>query len=126
MTVVAVVAQSFVVSSFGGDDAPSDAGSDPNLPLTLLIPGAEASSDPRFCVGLGRGPEPLESLEQKRLAYITAAMVIIGLIVGPGLVTACCVTERPMFTQHKGCRIDCSGANAEEEQQPDIDTPRRR
>ena len=30
MTVVAVVAQSFVVSSFGGDDAPSDAGSDPN------------------------------------------------------------------------------------------------
>ena len=32
MTVVAVVAQSFVVSSFGGDDAPSDAGSDPQHP----------------------------------------------------------------------------------------------
>ena len=32
MTVVAVVAQSFVVSSFGGDDAPSDAGSDPQPP----------------------------------------------------------------------------------------------
>ena len=105
---------------------PPTQGPTPNTPPTLLIPVAEASSDPRFCVGLGRGPEPLESLEEKRLAYITAAMVIISLIVGPGLVTACCVTERPMFTQHKGCRIDCSGANAEEEQQPDIDTPRRR
>ena len=105
---------------------PPTQGPTPNTPPTLLIPVAGASSDPRFCVGLGRGPEPLESLEEKRLAYITAAMVIISLIVGPGLVTACCVTERPMFTQHKGCRIDCSGANAEEEQQPDIDTPRRR
>ena len=30
-------------------------------------------------------------------------------VVLPGLYTACMVRERPMFTQHKGCRIDCGG-----------------
>ncbi len=104
MTVVAVVMQSFVIAYL----AP-DGGSDGSL--------AGPDGGP-FGYEFAVAPTPEERVRSKRIAYLSAAVLTNVIVVFPGLFTACAVKERPMFTQHKGCRIDCGGVERQEEEDP--------
>lgn len=83
MTVVAVLMQSFVIAALAPDEADGSVGGSPFS-----------------------GPADRQT---QRVAYLTAAIVTNSVVILPGLYTACFVRERPMFTKHKGCRIDCGG-----------------
>lgn len=99
MTVVAVIMQSFVIAYLAPEsgDSGSLAGPDGGL------------SD----YGIAVAPTPEERVRAKRVAYLTAAVATNILVIFPGLFTAFAVKERPMFTQHRGCRIDCGGREDE-------------
>lgn len=104
MTVVAVVVQSFVIAYL----AP-DSGSDGSL--------AGPDGGP-FDYEFAIAPTPEERVRAKRIAYLSAAVLTNVIVVFPGLFTACVVKERPMFTQHKGCRIDCGGGEEDSDSPP--------
>jgi Na+/melibiose symporter-like transporter len=105
MTVVAVVMQSFVIAylapdtgSDGSFAGPEDGGAVGFLSTDVVAP-----------------PTPEERERAKRVAYLSAAVLTNIIVVLPGLYTACAVRERPMFTQHKGCSIDCGGSRGGED-----------
>ena len=103
MTVVAVVMQSFVIAYLAPDSGDDGSLAGPNSGLSGYVTAIE--------------PTPEERERSKRIAYLSAAVLTNVIVVFPGLFTACMVKERPMFTQHKGCRIDCGG------REDDCDSP---